>query len=367
MNSSKIRVLIVDDSSFMRSILKRMIEKDERFEVVASAKDGAEGVRLAKELKPNVITMDIEMPEMNGLDALEHIMAEDPRPVIMVSSLTEEGASATMRALELGAVDFLPKAMQDTEKNILQSANILHEKLVSAMKAGMHMERLTKPIISPASVAKPVLAKPQPIPVAPASVSPAPVVGTGRKRLVVIGSSTGGPKALASLIPELPVLSVPVVIAQHMPPKFTKAMAERLDSLSPFTVKEAEQGEMLQAGTVYIAPGGEHMRVKSVNGKLTIDVQADKGESVYKPSVEVLSQSVLDTVGKDVVAVMLTGMGTDGSEAFGRIHQAGGFTIAQDKDSCVVYGMSRAVVEKNAASAVLSLENIGKKLVELTR
>jgi two-component system chemotaxis response regulator CheB len=365
MIGSKIRVLIVDDSSFMRSLLKRIIEKDERFEVIASAKDGAEGVELAKKLQPHIVTMDIEMPVMNGLEALEKIMKEDPRPVVMVSSLTEEGATATLKALDLGAIDFLPKAMQDKDKNILSAGGILHEKLATAARAGTHMNRVMQPPICKPSITQ------IPKPVANTESRPASnnlihkAIGSFPAKILVIGSSTGGPKALACLLEALPKLSVPIVIAQHMPAKFTLAMAERINKNSDMRVKEAEHGEILESGTVYIAPGGVHMRIKPSGTSFMVDVHENQGESVYKPSVEVLGKSVFDAVNKNVVAVMLTGMGSDGADAFEKIHQAGGYVIAQDKESCVVYGMSRSVVEKNAANEILPLEGIGRKLVQL--
>lgn len=370
MTDPKIRVLIVDDSSFMRSLLKRMIEKDDRFEVVGVAKNGAEGVDMAKELKPQIVTMDIEMPVMNGLEALEQIMKEDPRPVVMVSSLTEDGAEATLKALDLGAIDFLPKAMNDHEKNILTSGSILHEKLAAAARAGAHMGRvIQRPISkaqSPVEHKKPEvraeIAKPD------ESVQPNVhnrAIGKFPAKIVLIGSSTGGPRALACLLESLPKLSVPVVIAQHMPAKFTSAMAERIDSTCSMKIKEAEEGEILEAGVVYIAPGGLHMRIKNSGTSYSVKISENKGESVYKPSVEVLGESVLDSVKGKIMAVMLTGMGSDGVNAFEKIHKKGGYVLAQNKESCVVYGMSRSVVERNAANEILSLEDISKKLVQL--
>ncbi len=375
--SNKIKVLVVDDSSFMRSLLKRMIEKDERFEVIDIAKNGEEGVKLAKKLKPDVVTMDIEMPVMNGLEALKIIMQEDPCPVVMVSSLTEKGATATMQALELGAVDFIPKAMQDTEKNILQSGSILHEKLAAAASVGSH---ITKTIRAPERkpVTVPVVDKPREKIVSPNTIlqketiepvkqasQPKKFFSKGSTKILVIGSSTGGPRALSYLISELPKLNIPIVVAQHMPAKFTLAMAERINKESVLIVKEAENNEVLNAGTVYIAPGGLHMRIKNNAGSFSVDLQEDKGESVYKPSVEVLGQSIFDAVGKNIVAVMLTGMGSDGAEAFTKIHNAGGYVIAQDKESCVVYGMSRSVVENGGADDILPIEGIKNKLIQL--
>ncbi|MBI1308839.1 MAG: chemotaxis-specific protein-glutamate methyltransferase CheB [Proteobacteria bacterium] len=335
-----IRVLVVDDSSFMRGALVRMIERDPRFKVVDVGRNGREGVEKAQALKPDVMTLDIEMPEMNGLEALKEIMASVKTPVIMVSTLTEAGAESTMKALELGAVDFLPKALSDKDNNIFKGAENLHEKLLAATGASK-TSRISAP--------------------APLKVGLPPVSGVTKvdARIVVIGSSTGGPKALQTVISQLPKnLPVPVVVAQHMPAQFTKALAHRLDETCTPTVKEIAHGEVMQPGVVYIAPGGYHLRV----GATGVSVDEDKGESPYKPSVDVLAESVRTTLGKHVLAVMLTGMGNDGTREFVALKKAGAHVIAQDQASSVVYGMPRAVLEAGGADEVLPLEKIGMRI-----
>lgn len=342
--AEQIRVVVVDDSAFMRGAIVRMIERDARFKVVDVASNGQEGVDKVKALRPDVVTMDVEMPVMNGLEALKEIMATVKTPVVMVSTLTEAGATTTMKALELGAVDFLPKALNDKDKNIFRGADNLHEKLLAA--AGVVNGRAEKAAAVKEQAPKVSL----PAPSALARVD---------ARVVVIGSSTGGPKALQTVVSQLPKnLPVPVVVAQHMPPQFTLALAKRLDETCEPKVVEAKSGDVLQAGTIYIAPGGFHMRVR--HSGLSID--EDKGESPYKPSVDVLAQSVHEIYGKQILAVMLTGMGADGTREFVKIKQGGGHVIAQDQASSVVYGMPKAVLEAGGADEVLALEKIGARV-----
>lgn len=329
-----IRVLVIDDSAFMRNALKRRIELDGRFKVIGTAEDGQEGVAKAVSLKPDVITLDVDMPVLNGIDALKAIVAKTQIPVIMVSAQTNEGARVTIEALQIGAFDFIPKA-QGTEN--------IHEKLQAAVSGGGR--RKAGPVRAP----KPV----------------APVRGAGnglrmKPRVVIIGSSTGGPAALATLVSQLPkALPVPIVIAQHMPPHFTLALAKRLDDMCPPPVVEATN-EPLQR-KVYIAPGGMQIRLTANE----IKIEPDRGESLYKPSVDVLAESALGSFGGAVMAVMLTGMGNDGAVQFGKLRQAGAYVIAQDQATCVVWGMPRAVVEQKSADEVLPMERVGIRISEL--
>lgn len=356
-SAKQIRVLVVDDSSFMRGALTRMISKNPRFVVIDTAVDGKEGVEKAQALKPDVMTMDVEMPVMNGLEALAEIMKTVKTPVIMISTLTEAGAETTIKALELGAVDFVPKAFGDQERNIFRGAEELHEKLMAA--AGVDLDDVRAPTVSPSNFAT-GLPRPtaQPAPLPPKAVPGLRV----NARLVVIGSSTGGPKALQTLVEQLPAnLPVPVVVAQHMPPQFTLALARRLDETCKIRVKELVDNDPLMPGTVYISPGGLHTRVTSIQCK----VAEDKGESLYKPSVDVLAESVAAAYGRNVIAVMLTGMGSDGMKEFVKLKNLGAHVIAQDRESCVVYGMPKAVVEAGGATEVLPLEDIGRRIALL--
>lgn len=340
--TNQVRVLVVDDSTFMRGALVRMIEKDPRFKVIDVAVNGEEGVKKAAELKPDVITMDVEMPVMNGIEALKAIMATNKTPVLMVSTLTEAGAATTLQALELGAVDFIPKSLNDKDKNIFKGAEEIHAKL--AIAAGVANGRSDK------------VAQQPKVPVA--LPNPAGITRVNAK-VILVGASTGGPKALQVLLSQLPAnLPVPMVIAQHMPADFTLALAKRLDESTPPTVVEAKPGETLLPGKVYVAPGGKHLRLTPTG--ITID--EDLGESPYKPSVDVLAESARQLFGKQVLGVMLTGMGADGAREFRRLKELGAYLIAQDQASSVVYGMPKAVLEQGGASEVLALEKIAARV-----
>jgi two-component system chemotaxis response regulator CheB len=335
--ANPIRVLVVDDSAFMRNALTRNIELDSRFKVIDTAVDGRDGVEKALRLQPDVVTLDVEMPVMNGLEALREIVARSSIPVIMVSSVTEAGAKTTMEALEIGAVDFIPKA---------KGANLIHEKLLAAVNANLARQILT---LRPKRPAAPVPPPPR----------PEAATFRGAPKIIVIGSSTGGPQALQEVIGQLPAnMPVPIVVAQHMPPQFTLALAKRLDACCPPKVVEATHGEPLVNGTVYIGPGGMHLRVTPTSLK----VEAERGESLYKPSVDVLAESTLAAFGKNVLGVMLTGMGNDGMKEFLKLHRAGAYNLVQDQASCVVYGMPRAVADAGGADEVLPLDKIGPRI-----
>jgi two-component system chemotaxis response regulator CheB len=328
------RVLVVDDSLFMRRALTRRIELDARFKVVDTAEDGQMAIQKALSLKPDVITLDVDMPVLDGIQALKAIVAKTSIPVIMVSAQTNEGARVTIEALEIGAFDFIPKA-QGTEN--------IHEKLSAAVarkRATAKSIAGTRPRIVPARPTGGLRIKP---------------------RVVIVGSSTGGPAALATMIAQLPkVLPVPVVIAQHMPPHFTEALAKRLNEQCPPTVVEATNGEPLQ-NKVYIAPGGMQLRITA--NELKVD--PERGESLYKPSVDVLAESALAAFGGGVMGVMLTGMGNDGALQFGKLRQAGAYILAQDQETSVVWGMPRAVVDQKSADEVLPMERVGSRIGEL--
>lgn len=382
-----IRVLVVDDSAFMRGALKRSIEADSRFKVIDTASDGRMAVEKALRLKPDVVTLDVEMPVMNGIEALKAIVSRSTIPVVMVSAVTDMGAKITMDALELGAVDFIPKA---------KGAELIHEKLLAAVAAnparrGLAMRQQVKvlakaqedaqaqarsrfqipPPAQPGARARPMpqvnrapggeaQARPGAGPAAAAPVSRREISYTRLPaKIVVIGSSTGGPQALQEVIKQLPAnLPVPVVIAQHMPAQFTQALARRLDEICPPKVVEAKDGEPLVPGTVYIGPGGMHLRVTQNELK----VAEGKGESLYKPSVDVLAESALAAFGKNVLGVMLTGMGNDGAQEFIKLHKAGAYNVVQDQATCVVYGMPRAVADAGAADEILPVERIGARI-----
>lgn len=340
------RVLVVDDSAFMRRALVRRIESDPRFKVVDTGADGREAVDKTLLLKPDVVTLDVEMPIMNGIEALKIIVAKSAIPVIMVSDATDAGAKITLDALAAGAVDFIPKT---------RGAELIHEKLLAAVTSNLARKSgPSEPAASPVTV-----------PIASAVRRPADSLANRMPptrlstKLVIIGSSTGGPQALQLVISGLPAnLPVPVVIAQHMPEQFTLALAKRLDETCPPKVVEARNDMALEPGVIYIAPGGMQLRV--ANGSLK--VSPDRGESLYRPSVDVLAESALQVYGKSVVGIMLTGMGNDGSRGFVGLRKAGGYNIAQDQSSCVVYGMPRSVYEAGGADEVLPLDGIARRI-----
>jgi two-component system chemotaxis response regulator CheB len=356
-----IRILVVDDSPFMRKSLQKMLEEAPDLRVVATARDGIDALEKIQEHKPDIVTLDIEMPRMDGLTCLKKIMADHPMPVLMVSSLTQEGAQATLDALSLGALDFIPKESGFASMSILQIQHDLQEK-VRRLATSPRFHK-----VSPASTS-PTHAPAAPVPVRPAASAkppaPPPPAGSGlgtspQAELLVIGSSTGGPKALQDVLPTLPAaLPVPCLIVQHMPSTFTKPFADRLDGLCQVHVKEAEQGEPLKAGTVYIAPGGIHMTYGARGPKGCIELSPEPVSSLHRPSVDVLFLSVSELFRGQVLAGILTGMGSDGAKGMEQLKRKGAHTLAEAEESCVVYGMPRAAVERGCVDVVAPLADI---------
>ena len=354
-----IRILVVDDSPFMRKSLQKMLEEAPDLRVVGTARDGVDALEKLQELKPDIVTLDIEMPRMDGLTCLKRIMAECPLPVLMVSSLTQEGAQATLDALSLGALDFIPKESGFASMSILQIQQDLQEK-VRRLATSPRYHKPTSP--APPS---PHLPPPAGMPVrSQATVKVTPVSGLAlsaspQAELLLIGSSTGGPKALQDILPTLPAnLPVPCLIVQHMPSTFTKPFADRLDGLCQVHVKEAEQGEPLKAGTVYIAPGGIHMTYSARGPKGCVDLNSEPVSSLHRPSVDVLFLSVAELFHGQVLAGILTGMGADGAKGMEQLKRKGAHTLAEAEASCVVYGMPRAAVERGCVDLVAPLADI---------
>jgi two-component system chemotaxis response regulator CheB len=348
-----VKVLIVDDSAFMRSALSNMLSSDPEITIIGSARDGMEAIEKVAQLKPDIVTMDVEMPRMDGITALKHIMANTPVPVIMVSSLTVEGAHVTLEALEHGAVDFIPKNLADLSLNILKLKEILIDKIKHLARKGLprRFGRTARP--SP-SVA-----------VSPSITAHIRTTGERRIGLVAIGTSTGGPKALQEILPALPKeFPVPIVVAQHMPPNFTGPFAERLNQLCKLEVREAKEGDMLKPGLILIAPGGGHMRVARKRGiETTITISEDRENFIYRPSVDALMSSVAECYPGRALGVILTGMGNDGVKGMIALKKSGGRIFAQNEESCVVYGMPKAVVDAGIADKVLDIEEIAGEIV----
>ena len=342
-----IKVLIVDDSAFMRNTLSSMIASDPDIEVAGIARDGVEAVEKVAALKPDIVTLDVEMPRMDGIEALRQIMEKYPVPVLMVSSLTMEDAKVTLDALDLGAVDFIPKNLSDLSINIIKIKETLIEKIKKIGKKGL-TRRLRRYDLKPVKMPEQTA-----------------YASHRRVSVVSIGSSTGGPKALQNIITRIPKdFPVPILIAQHMPPTFTGPFAERLNQLSAIDVKEAEDGEPIKKGIAYIAPGRGHMGVKRKKiTETTITITEDIGEFIYKPSVDVLMLSATQCFSGHVLGVILTGLGNDGTKGMKEIKNKGGRTIAESEETCVVYGMPRSVVESGAADKVVPLDEIAGEII----
>ncbi len=341
-----VRVLVVDDSAIMRKLIVDILKEEPGIEVVGTAKDGREAIQKAKELRPDVITLDIEMPVMDGLTALRILRRELPHiKVIMFSSLTQEGAKATIEALSLGAYDFVPKP---STKSFLESVKKIKQELVPKIKSVVPLERI-KPIFKP-------------------TAEPAKKVRPGNYKVLGIGVSTGGPQTLMQIIPKLPGnFPAPILIVQHMPPLFTKQLADRLNALSALTVKEAVEGEPVKERMVYIAPGDYHMVVKKYGASVRIHLHQGPPRNFCRPSVDELFDSLAEVYDGSTLALVLTGMGSDGRDGAKKIKEAGGTVLAQDAESCVVFGMPRAVIEAGLADEVVNLSQIPQRLRELFR
>ncbi|MDO6543590.1 protein-glutamate methylesterase/protein-glutamine glutaminase [Photobacterium sanguinicancri] len=382
-----IKVLVVDDSSFFRRRVSEIINSDPQLEVIGNAVNGKEAVDLAKQLRPDVITMDIEMPVMDGITAVREIMKSTPTPILMFSSLTHDGAKATLDALDAGALDFLPKKFEDIARNRDEAVSLLQKRVIEIARKRVMMRRTavrpaTAATITPREpvsrdAARPLAARPATtttatrVPVAPRSaIKPvaARFKATGKKyQLMAIGTSTGGPVALQKVLTKLPVnFPLPIVLVQHMPATFTAAFAARLNNLCKISVKEAADGDVLKPGVAYLAPGGMQMMLEGRPGSTRVRI-IDGGERMnYKPCVDVTFGSAAKIYQDKVLSMILTGMGADGREGC-RMLKSGGSTIwAQDEESCVVYGMPQAVAKANISTEDLPLERISERiLVEL--
>ena len=338
-----IRVLVVDDSAFVRQALSRMLGAAPDVEVVATAVDGEDGVAKVSELRPDVVTLDVKMPRMGGLEALRRIMTECPTPVLLLSSHTSEGAEVTLRGLELGAMDFVDKSSVQGHMNLLGLADELLAK-VRAL-AGVPRERL-----------------------AGAGGPPRPAVAPARHDrqadVIVIGTSTGGPSALQAIIPRLPrALASTILIVQHMPAGFTRSLADRLDQRSALPVREAQDGEPVSRGLVLLAPGGLHMKLKKRGTQTSVWLDAEPRSALHRPSVDVLMASVAKAYGARSMGIVLTGMGADGVEGLRAIREAGGRTLAESQETCVIYGMPKAALEAGVVDRVAPLPRVADEIL----
>ena len=350
------RILIVDDSAFMRTALARMISSEADFEVVGTASSGTEALAKIKTLNPDVVTLDVEMPGIDGLETLRLIMSQSPRPVLMVSAVTDKDADKTFQALAAGAFDYVPKQLSSSSLDILHIRPDLVTKLRAAAAsryAPANGDAVRNPSRKSAQSA-------------PADYYEARTASPG---IVAIGISTGGPKALQEILPCFPRdFSLPIVIVQHMPPGFTGPFAHRLNNLCAVTVREATHHDYLQSGVVYIAPAGLHMKVeRQLDGRALICLNPEPQNSLHTPSADILLKSVAEAFGHQAMGVIMTGMGSDGAEGMRAIHRRGGFTIGQDEASCTVYGMPRACAEMGVLNRVVPLSQIPGLILEVTR
>lgn len=371
-----VKVLIVDDSGFFRRRLTDLINQHPNLEVVGTASNGQEGIDKVAELKPDVITMDYEMPVMDGITAVKRIMAATPTPILMFSSLTHEGARVTLDSLEAGAVDYLPKHFEDIAQNSDELKRKLHNRLLEVAKSHPSSARRGSSLFpSGSSLAKGASATSRPAAAAAtraapssaatkASTNKAPAINHSVK-LVAIGTSTGGPVALQTLLTKIPAnFPVPIVLVQHMPASFTPAFAERLNRACQISVKEAEDGDVLRPGTALLAPGGQQMMI---SGRGQVKVLPGDERLHYKPCVDVTFGSAANVFGKEVLAIILTGMGADGTEGARMLKGQGATVWSQDEATSVIYGMPMAVAKANLTDAVMPLDAFAANLVALVR
>ena len=350
---AKTRVVVIDDSALVRGLLSEIINRQTDMECIGAAPDPLIAREMIRNLNPDVITLDVEMPRMDGIDFLGKLMRLRPMPVVMVSTLTERGAEVTLRALELGAVDFVAKPKIGVADGLRKLADDITDKVRIAAKAQMRRAP------SPAAAARQASAAP---------AAPTPMFGRlSTEKLIFIGASTGGTEATRELLVPLPADCPAVLITQHMPPGFTRSYAARLDGLCRIRVAEARDGERVLPGHAYLAPGGMHLSVERSGANYIARVQDGEPVNRHKPSVEVLFKSAARVAGPNALGVMLTGMGADGATAMKEMRDAGSYNFVQDEASCVVFGMPREAIAAGAAHEVLPLAQISARLIERLR
>ncbi|WP_323846758.1 chemotaxis response regulator protein-glutamate methylesterase [Microbulbifer magnicolonia] len=342
MPKEKIKVLCVDDSALIRGLMSEIINSQPDMEVVAVAPDPLVARDLIKRHNPDVLTLDVEMPRMDGLDFLERLMRLRPMPVVMVSSMTRSGSEITLRALELGAVDFVQKPEMGLRSGMLEYGAVISDKLRAAARARPRRAERQRAV---AMALKPVM--------------------VSSEKLVILGASTGGPEAIRRVLEPLPANSPAILIAQHMPAGFTRSFAERLDRLCSIGVKEAEDGERILPGHAYIAPGDRHMKLDRSGANYLVRLDAGPAVNRHRPSVDVLFHSAAQQAGRNAIGVLLTGMGRDGATGLLAMREAGAPTLAQDEETSLVYGMPREAAALGAAEEIVALEDVAPRMLAL--
>ena len=350
MNKRKIKVLVIDDSALIRGVLKEIINRETDMECVGAAPDPLAARELIKALNPDVLTLDVEMPKMDGLDFLQRLMRLRPMPVLMISTLTEGGSNITFRALELGAADFVAKPKLDIARGMEEYAIEITDKIRAVAQAQVR-KKIIGPLIHEKFSADAILPSTK-----------------GRysstEKLIVIGASTGGTEAIKEVLNKLPADAPGVLVTQHMPEHFTKSFADRLNSLCKISVKEAEHNERILPGFAYVAPGNSHLLIKRSGARYMVELNQGPLVNRHRPSVDVLFRSAANVAGANALGIILTGMGKDGVQGMLEMKQAGSFTIAQDEASCVVFGMPKEAIAAGGVREVLPLQNIARRTME---
>lgn len=352
-----IRVVVIDDSAFMRKALSIMLESDPEIKVIGTARDGEEGFQIVKKLKPDLVTLDVEMPRTNGIECLKMIMREVPTPVLLVSSITTEGAKITLEALNLGAVDYIPKSQSFVAIDITK----IKDELIAKVKNICRSTRYTnlRQRLEIRSRREKRIEQP--------TVHEVYNLHNTFFNCIAIGVSTGGPPVIQRILASLPGdFPLPILIAQHMPLEFTRTFADRLNNLSAINVKEAATGDVLQKGSAYIGQGGMHLIIRRDGVKVITELTIHPREHLYHPSADILFSSVVDTYGSGVLGLILTGMGKDGLIGLKKLKEKGGKILAQNEETCIVYGMPKAAVDAGITDAVLSVDGIIESLKTIT-